>query len=109
MLLCDAGVVVAVEGDQFVQDVVSALQARVAEHLAAGDDLVGDAAEAHGDLDACVPRVPALGLPDTGQDVEVVVAQDEVVGDAQDGGAEFAVAATHQGAIGFVYLVALVT
>ena len=43
------------------------------------------------------------------QDLEVVVADNQVVGDAEDGGAERAVAVAYQRAVGFVYLVALVT
>ena len=39
----------------------------------------------------------------------MVVAEDEVVGDAQDGGAERAVAVADQRAVGFVYLVTLIT
>ena len=87
----------AMEGHEFGDDVVPLLEARVAEHLSAGHDLVGDAAEAQADLDACVPWVLALALPGVGQGVEVLVALDEVVGGAQDGGAELAVAAADEG------------
>ena len=104
-----AGVVVAMERRQLVEDVVPALHARVVKDLTAGDHLEGDAAEAQRDLDACVPRVLALGRPLRGQMLEVVVARDEVVGDAEDGGAQGAVAVAHQRSVGFVYLVALIT
>jgi len=39
----------------------------------------------------------------------VVVAHDQIVGDAEDGGTERTVAIAYQRAIGFVYLIALVT
>jgi hypothetical protein len=101
-------VVVAMEGGQLVEQVVPSREAGMAKHLAAGDHLEGDPAEAQGDLDAGVPRVFALGRPLRGQGLEVVVADHEVVGDAQQGGAERAVAVAHQRAIRSVYLVTLV-
>ena len=61
------------------------------------------------DLDVDVPRVLALAAHVRGQVLEVVVADDQVVGDAEDGGAERAVAVADQRAVGFVDLVALVT
>ena len=54
-------------------------------------------------------RGPCPGRPSGGQGLEVVVADDQVVGDAEDGGAERAVAVADQRAVGFVYLVTLVT
>ena len=53
-------------------------------------------------------RVLALGRPLGRQVLEVVVADDEVVGDAEDGGAQRAVAVAHQRAVGLVHLVALI-
>ena len=81
-----AGVVVAVEGRQLVEDVVTALDGRVAEHPAAGDHLEGDAAETLADADVDVPGVLALSRPLPGPVLEVMVALDQVVGDAEDGG-----------------------
>jgi len=89
--------VFAVERHELGQDVVPSLDAGVAEDLPAGDDLVGDAAEARGNLDARVPRVLAVEFPGMGQRVEVVVALDEVIGRAQDGGAQFTVATADEG------------
>ena len=54
-------------------------------------------------------RVLALGAPLGGQRLEVVVADDQVVGDAQDGGAQGTIAVAHQRAIGVVYGVTLIT
>ena len=85
-----------------------ALDAGVAEDLPAGNHLEGDAAEARADAHMSVPRVLALAGPERGQVLEVVVAEDEVVGDAEDGGAEGAVAVADQGAVSMVHLVALV-
>ena len=78
-------VVLAMEGIQFVEDVVTALDAGMAKDLAAGDHLEGNAAEAHTDPDMAVPGVLALAGPLRGQVLEVVVAADEVVRDAEDG------------------------
>src|SRR6476661_784777 len=97
------------EGRQFVEDVVSALDTRMVEDLPTRHHLEGDTTEAHGDLDARVPRVFALGLPLGRQHLEVVVTDDEVVGDAEDGGAQGAVTVADQGTVGFVYLVTLIT
>src|SRR5262245_62821050 len=97
-----------VEGRQLVEDVVSCRQARMSKCLAAGDHLEGDAAEAGTDFDASMSWVFAGGPPAVSQDVEVVVATDQVVGDAQDGGAELAIGAAHQGAVGAIHLVALI-
>ena len=47
-----ASAVLAMKGSQFVQDVVSPLDARMAEYLPAGHHLKGDATEAQADLDA---------------------------------------------------------
>ncbi len=49
-----AGVVLAMEGIQLVEDVMAALDAGMVKDLPAGHDLVGDAAEAQSDFDACV-------------------------------------------------------
>ena len=59
---------------RLIQDVVAAPQAGVVEHLPAGDDLVGDAAEAVRDLHPRVSRVLFLALPVVGEGVEVAVA-----------------------------------
>ena len=75
---------------------MSALDTRMVKDLPTRHHLEGDATEAQGDLDACVPRVFALGLPLGRQHLEVVVADDEVVGDAEDGGAQGAVAVADQ-------------
>src|SRR5262249_12612513 len=89
-------------------DVVPPRQAGVAEHLPAGDHLEGDAAEAQRDLDVAVPRVFALRGPGGGQGLEVMVAEHQVVSDAEDGGAERAVAVAHQRSVYYVYLITLV-
>ncbi len=65
---------------------MASLQAGMAEHLAAGDHVEGDAAEAVGDADANSARLLSEGLPMVSQDVEVVVAKDQVIGNAKDGG-----------------------
>lgn len=104
-----AGVVSAMEGCQFVEDVMAALDGGMAKHLPASHHLEGDATETQTDLDACVPRVFALSGPLCRQHLEVVVADDQVFGDAEDGGAEGAIADADERAIGFVYFVALIT
>src|SRR5436190_22649947 len=98
----------AVEGRQLVEDIMPALDAGMAKYLPAGDHLEGDAAEAQANLDAGVPRVLALGGPLRRQPLEVVVAHDQVVGDAQDGGAEGAAAVSHQRTVGAIHLITLV-
>jgi len=103
------GVVRAMEGGQLIQDVVSSRNTRMAEDLPASHHLKGDAAKAQADLDAGMTRILALSGPLGRQRLEVVVAHDQIVGNAQDGGAEGTVAMAHQWAIGFVYLIALVT
>src|SRR5438132_427317 len=86
----------AMEGAEFVQDVVSALNAGMAEYLAAGNHLKGDTTKAHADLDMRLTRVLALGRPGGRERLEVVVTEDQVVGDAEDGGTEGTVAVTNQ-------------
>jgi len=81
----------------------------MAKDLTAGDHLESDAAEAQGDLDARMPRVFALSRPLRRQYLEVVVADDQVVGDAEDGGSQGAVAGADERAVGFVYFIALIT
>src|ERR1044071_2711619 len=88
---------------------MAALDAGMAKDLAAGDHLEGDAAEAQADADVDVAAILALARPQTCQVLKMVITQQQVVGDAEDGGAEGAVAVAHQRAIGFVYLIALVT
>src|SRR5260370_9879515 len=100
--------VVAMEGGKFVEDVVASLQAGMAKDLAAGHHVEGDATEAVGDADADIAWVLAHGFPVVAQDVEVVVATDQVVGNAEDGGAELAVAVFYQGTVGVVHLVTLI-
>ena len=97
------------ERRQLVEDVMPALKSRMAKDLAAGDHLESDATEAQADLDARVPRVFSLSRPRRRQGLEVMVADDQVVGDAEDGGAERTVAVAYQRAVGLVYLVALVS
>ena len=77
-----------VEGVEFVDDVTALLQAWVAKHLAAGDHLIGDAAEAKGDLHVCVPWIFAGQAPAPRQGAEVLIALDQIVGDAEDGRAD---------------------
>jgi hypothetical protein len=72
------------EGAQLVENVVPALDARMAEHLAAGDHLEGATAQAQTDPDADVPWILALARPLHGQMLKVVIAEDEVVGAAED-------------------------
>src|SRR6516164_7474573 len=80
----------------------------MAEDLAAGHHMKGDAAEAVGDADTDITRVLARGSPVVPQNIEVVVATDQVVGNAEDGGAELAVAVFDQGTVGMIDLVALI-
>ena len=68
--------VLAMEGRQLVENVVSPLQTRMVKDLTAGHHLEGDAAEAHADFDTGMSRVLAGGPPVVGQDVKVVVAAD---------------------------------
>src|SRR5260370_31988132 len=82
--------VFAMEGGKFVEDVVAHLEAGTEKDLAAGHHVEGDATEAVGDADADIAWVIADGFPVVAQDVEVVVATDQVVGNAEDGGAELA-------------------
>ena len=55
-----------------------------------------------------LPRVFALGRPLRRQDLEVMVAGDQVVGDAQDGGPQRPVADADQWSVGLINLVALI-
>jgi len=102
-------VVFAVEGHQLVEDVVSSLQAGMAKDLLTGHHLEGDAAETAADADAAMAGGFAGGPPVVGQAAAMVVAADQVVGDAHNGGAQLVVAAAHQGAVGMIYFVALIT
>src|SRR5262245_20486046 len=98
----------AMERAQLVQNVVSALDTRMAKYLPAGDHLKGDAAQAQADLNAGMTRILALSKPLRRQRLEVVVAHDQIVGNAEDGRTQRTVAVAHQGTIGAVDLVALV-
>jgi hypothetical protein len=55
--------------------------AGVLEDLSAGDQVVGDAAEAAGYAHMVAARVVSLGPPDLGQRAEVAIADKEVIGD----------------------------
>jgi hypothetical protein len=66
-----------VEGAEFVQDVVPALDAGMAKDLASGPHLEGAAAEAEADSDVDIARVLALAGPACGQGLEVVIAHDQ--------------------------------
>src|SRR5437660_12815419 len=81
-------VVVAMKRRQLVDDIVPTLDAGMAEDLAARDHLEGDAAEAQAHPDVRVAWILPLAGPLRGQVLEVVIAKDEVVGDAKDGRAE---------------------
>ena len=96
------------ESGQLIQDVMPALDTRMAEYLSAGHHLKGDAAEAQADFDARLARVLGLSGPLGGQGLEMMVAHDQVVGDGEDGGAEGMVTVAHQRTIRVVDLVALV-
>ena len=65
-----AGVVVAMEGAELVEDVVASLDARMAKHLLPGHHVEGDAAEALSDHDARLPCVLAQAGPARGQGLE---------------------------------------
>src|SRR6516165_2611907 len=101
-------VVLAMKGRELVEDVMPSRDGWVPKDLPAGHDLEGDATEAQADLDAAVARVLALGTPLRRQHLEVVVANDQVVGDSEDRSAERAIAVADQGAVSFIDLVALV-
>ena len=101
-------VMLAVKGQQFVENVMALLQGRMVEHLSAGHHVVGDATETLGDFDMGMSRVFTGRPPTHGQGVEVVIAQNQVVGDAEDGGPEPAIATAAQGAVAEIDLVALV-
>src|SRR5437867_8341518 len=90
-------VMLAMKGEQFVENVMALLHSRMAEHLSAGNHLEGDAAKARRDLDAGVAGVLASGPPLDGQGAEGVIADGQVVGESQDGSAKLAVGAADQG------------
>src|SRR5438034_839716 len=96
------------KGVELIKDVMPSLDGGVAKHLATRDDLERDATEAHADLDAGMAGVFALGGPARRQRLEVVIAHDEIVGDAEDGGAQGTVAGADQRAVGVIDLIALV-
>jgi hypothetical protein len=98
----------AVEGEQLVEDGAALAQAGVAEHLPAGDHVEGDAAKAGGDFHMAVTRVLAGGLPGGAEQAEAGVAPQEIVRDPEDDGAEGAVGAADQRAVGAIDAVALV-
>jgi len=106
--LGSGSLVLALEVEEFLQDVAASWEAGVAEDLSAGDDLIGDAAEAGGDFDVGFAGVLAGGLPVGGQRGEVAIASEQVVGDGQDRGAELTVGTADQRAVGVIDLVALV-
>ena len=85
------------------------LNTRMAKDLSARHHLKGHAAEAHADFDMAVPWILTLAGPTLDQDLKVVIVQDQVFGDAEDGGPQVPVAEADQGAVGFVNLIALVT
>jgi len=97
-----------VEGKQLVEDVAALTQTRMAEDLSAGDHVERHAAKAARDLDMAEAWVFAGGLPGGGEHAEALVAQDQVVGDAHDDGAEGAVGATDEGTIGVIDTIALI-
>jgi hypothetical protein len=78
-----AGVVVAMEGGQLVEDVMPSLDAGMAKDLTAGDHLEGDTAEAMTDADADVPRILAPTLPQHFQMLKVVITENKVIGGGQ--------------------------
>jgi len=84
------------------------LQTRIPEDLAAGHDLVSNAAEAERDLHMGGARILAREAPAFGQNLEVLIAHDQVVGDAKDGGAQATIATAHQVAVlvDFIALIA---
>ena len=100
--------VLQVEGQELVEDVAAFAQAGVSKDLSAGDHVEGDAAEAHGDLDMGMLGVLAGGFPGGSAKAEMGVAEDEVVGDAEDGGAEGAVGAADERTVGAVDAIALI-
>ena len=95
-----------VEGEQLLQDVAAFAQARMTKDLPARDHLEGDAAKACGDADMIFAWILAEDLPVVGQVAEVCVAQHQIVGDAENGGAQGAVGAARQMA-GMVDAIAL--
>src|SRR6266849_4456707 len=101
-------VMLAMKGAQFVENLMTLLQSRMAEHLPAGNHLEGAAAKARRDLDAGVAGVLARGPPLHGHGAEVMIADGQVVGDTQDGSAKLAVGAAAQRAVAEIDLVALV-
>lgn len=103
------GVVFPMKGIEFIEDIVPSLSTRMAKHLSAGHHLEGDATEPHADLDMAVTRILPLTGPVLNQHLKVMMVHDQVVGDAEDGGPQGTVAETDQGAVGFVYLITLVS
>ena len=101
-------VVLHVKRQQLAEDVVALLAARVSEQLPAGDDGEEQAAEDLGHLDAQPAWIFAGAFPEFGASHEVVVALDEVGGALHEHGTQPAMAATLQGAVGAIDLIALV-
>ena len=97
-----------VESQQLVENVAAFTQAGMAKDLAAGNHVIRDAAEAQADFDMALARILAGGLPRGGELAEVTVAQHQVVGNAEDDGAEGAVGAANERAVGAIDAVALV-
>ena len=72
-----------------------------------GHHVVGNPAEPAGDLDVDVAGVRALEPPAGGQDTEMLITWDQIVGDRQDRAAQVMVGAANQRAVASVDLVAL--
>ncbi len=97
-----------VEGQEFIEDVAAFAQARMSKDLPAGDHVDGDAAEARGDLDMGMLGVLAGGFPGGSAHAGRGVAEDEIVGDAEDGGTKGAAGAADEGPVCAVDAIALI-
>ena len=96
------------KADQFLKDVVPILGTRMVVRLPSGHHLVGDPAEPSGGLDTDIAWVLPLQPPTGGQDPEMVVTFDQVIGNHHDRAPQVAIGIPDQRAVAVVNLIALV-
>ena len=72
------------ESEQLFKDVVPLLSARMPKGHSTGHHVKGDPAEAAADSDADVAGIRLLDPPSRGQDSEVLIAPDQVVGNDEN-------------------------
>jgi len=104
----EISLVFAVESHELVTDGVPRLAGRVGVDTTAGEHDKRETAKALVHLDADPARVLARAAPAFGLGLIMVVVADQVVGDAQQHGAEAAIGAAAQGTV-HVYLIGVIT